>query len=63
MAVLSAQQIKDRQISPCGGVRKIFIALDQSHMFCDSIVSLLCVSVLLSMIVCMIGWLAPDADY
>lgn len=63
LAVLPAQWIKDGRISPCGGVRKIFIALDQSHMFCELIVSLFCVSVRLSINVRMMGWLAPDADY
>lgn len=48
---------------PMWGVRKIFIALDQSHMLCELIVSLFCVYVCLSMNVCMMGWLAPDADY
>lgn len=48
---------------PHVGGGKIFIALDQSHMFCELIVSLFCVSVRPSMIVCMMGWLAPNADY
>lgn len=48
---------------PHVGVWEVFIALDETHMFCEFIVSLFCVWVCPPVPVCMMGWLASDADY
>lgn len=63
----------DGGIYGCVGVREIFIAMDESHMFLELIVSLFCVCTWVCMRACvcvyihmhvwMMGWLDPDADY